>query len=319
MRNECNIIRDLLPLYAEDMVTADTAAFVEEHLKSCEACREEYRKARQPRPARESPAPAPLVKLSRMLRAKRLQTIALTVLFALALFTSAFAVLEAPIYLPYTENLITPEAMGDKGLLLTFDSAVSSFACTVYEDPEGGAFYYCDIQAWTTLLDKFSPQKRGKMSHTVTTAHAEPILAVYTPNDGTEDVCLARYDPAAPNRIEKKPAFESRITLPRLALGYYLALAAIALAAAVIAWLFVRKKPTARLWVERAGLYPVSYIISHGVVSGIGWASYSLPRDLSLIVFISILLYGGLLLAHNVWRLKRMIEPRDPQGQEPIP
>lgn len=39
MRNECNIIRDILPLYIEDMVSADTAAFVEEHLEKCAECR----------------------------------------------------------------------------------------------------------------------------------------------------------------------------------------------------------------------------------------------------------------------------------------
>ena len=34
MRNECNIIRDILPLYIEDMVSAETAELVEEHLKT---------------------------------------------------------------------------------------------------------------------------------------------------------------------------------------------------------------------------------------------------------------------------------------------
>ena len=41
MRNECNIVRDLLPLYVEDMVSMDTRAFVQEHLNGCEACRRE--------------------------------------------------------------------------------------------------------------------------------------------------------------------------------------------------------------------------------------------------------------------------------------
>ena len=39
MRNECNIIRDILPLYIEDMVSAETAELVEEHLKNCVSCR----------------------------------------------------------------------------------------------------------------------------------------------------------------------------------------------------------------------------------------------------------------------------------------
>lgn len=41
MRNECNIIRDILPLYIEDMVSDDTASFVEEHIKGCSKCRAE--------------------------------------------------------------------------------------------------------------------------------------------------------------------------------------------------------------------------------------------------------------------------------------
>ena len=41
MKNECNIIRDILPLYVEDMVSADTSAFVEEHLEKCAECRAE--------------------------------------------------------------------------------------------------------------------------------------------------------------------------------------------------------------------------------------------------------------------------------------
>lgn len=41
MKNECNIIRDILPLYIEDMVSADTSAFVKEHLERCAECRSE--------------------------------------------------------------------------------------------------------------------------------------------------------------------------------------------------------------------------------------------------------------------------------------
>lgn len=39
MRSSCNIIRDILPLYVENMVSADTVSFVEEHLATCEDCR----------------------------------------------------------------------------------------------------------------------------------------------------------------------------------------------------------------------------------------------------------------------------------------
>ena len=44
MRNECSIVRDILPLYIEDMVSDDTASFVEEHLKGCPECQKELAK-----------------------------------------------------------------------------------------------------------------------------------------------------------------------------------------------------------------------------------------------------------------------------------
>ena len=42
MKNECYIVRDILPLYVEDMVSEETAKFVKEHLAECKNCREDY-------------------------------------------------------------------------------------------------------------------------------------------------------------------------------------------------------------------------------------------------------------------------------------
>lgn len=307
MRNECSIIQDLLPLYAENMVRSDTAAFVEAHLKGCAACRKDYEKTREPQPAQELSDAAPLLKLSRKMKVKRLQAIALTALFVIALFVSAFAVLDAPIYFPYSEGIVTSEPFGDQGMLLTFDEDVTDFSYTVYADPDGGDFFYCDIAAWTSLWDKWFSQRKGTLSAMVPAQNAKPVIAVYIPNDGSENVCIAKYDPNAETQIEKNVDYESTTVLPRLSLGYYLILAAAALVVLGIAWLFTRKNAEVRVWIERIGLYPIAYIIGHCIVSGINWASYSLPRDFSLMIFISILLYGGLLLAHNIWRLKREI------------
>ena len=41
MKTNCDIIRDLLPLYAEHITSEATNALVEEHLAECEACRAE--------------------------------------------------------------------------------------------------------------------------------------------------------------------------------------------------------------------------------------------------------------------------------------
>lgn len=38
MKNECSYVRDILPLYLENMVSEDTCTFVKEHLEGCPAC-----------------------------------------------------------------------------------------------------------------------------------------------------------------------------------------------------------------------------------------------------------------------------------------
>ena len=37
----CNIIKDILPLYLDGVVSDDTRQMVEEHLRTCDQCREE--------------------------------------------------------------------------------------------------------------------------------------------------------------------------------------------------------------------------------------------------------------------------------------
>ena len=42
MKKECSIVRDVLPLYFENMVSEDTAVFVKEHLENCSDCAVEF-------------------------------------------------------------------------------------------------------------------------------------------------------------------------------------------------------------------------------------------------------------------------------------
>ncbi len=50
MRMECDIIRDLMPLYAEKMASAKSGEAVEEHLSECPECRKVYENMLAPAP-----------------------------------------------------------------------------------------------------------------------------------------------------------------------------------------------------------------------------------------------------------------------------
>ena len=58
MKNECGIVRDLLPLYLENMVSDETGTFVNEHLKDCPACTAEL-EALKAGPKMEKAGPEP--------------------------------------------------------------------------------------------------------------------------------------------------------------------------------------------------------------------------------------------------------------------
>ena len=82
MKLSCDVIRDLLPLYADRAASADTAALVEEHLASCPACREELRRLGAALPA-EPEGAEPLRRFKRRWR-RRQVLIAVTAVVATA-------------------------------------------------------------------------------------------------------------------------------------------------------------------------------------------------------------------------------------------
>lgn len=74
MKTSCDIIRDLLPLYAERITSEATNALVEEHLAECEACRAELEQMEQPVAVRaESQPDVPLQKIKTTLQKKSIR------------------------------------------------------------------------------------------------------------------------------------------------------------------------------------------------------------------------------------------------------
>ena len=87
MKLPCELIRDLLPLYAEHLTSPETSQLVEEHLHTCPACQQELRVFQLPVPVQAEPdAAAPLKQIRRTLQTKRLVSILLTVCAVVCLF-----------------------------------------------------------------------------------------------------------------------------------------------------------------------------------------------------------------------------------------
>ena len=84
MKLECDVIRDLLPLYAEKLASPASSALVEQHLAECPACRAELEQMEKPVPVQPEPQPdAPLRSIRKTLQKKSIRIVAAAVLAVL--------------------------------------------------------------------------------------------------------------------------------------------------------------------------------------------------------------------------------------------
>lgn len=330
MDKTCSIVQDLLPLYEEDMLREETKEFVDGHLAQCAACRAELDALK----ADVKPAPVsaqPLRDLKRQLRRKKLTAVLLAVTLALTLATAGFAYLTAPQYLPYdeTEWMITrsPRALADGSIMsdgLTDLSGIESISVnlltpvsgtkvTSTQDPDSGKTVYF-ITAWRTPLDTwcgtFDVSDTGdhaqreanalldalgetESARTLFTLDAANCTAIYySPNNGQDDVLLCGSRDGGV------------ISLPRLALGYYVLLSLALLITLGIAFFVCRRKKTGKA-LGYLALVPASYLAGHLLVKGFTTTSYQMQRDFSLIILAAALIYAAVMLAINLWRQKR--------------
>ena len=330
MDKTCSIVQDLLPLYEEDMLREETKEFVDGHLAQCAACRAELDALK----ADVKPAPVsaqPLRDLKRQLRRKKLTAVLLAVALALTLATAGFAYLTAPQYLPYdeTEWMITrsPRALADGSIMsdgLTDLSGIESISVnllkpvsgtkvTSTQDPDSGKTVYF-ITAWRTPLDTwcgtFDVSDTGdhaqreanalldalgetESARTLFTLDATNCTAIYySPNNGQDDVLLCGSRSGGV------------ISLPRLALGYYVLLSLTLFITLGIAFFICRRKKAGKA-LGYLALAPASYLAGHLLVKGFTTTSYQMQRDFSLIVFAAVLIYSAVLLALSLLRQKR--------------
>ena len=332
MNKDCSIVQDLLPLYAEDMLREETKEFVDGHLAQCAPCRAELAALK----ADVTPAPVnaqPLRSLKKQLRRKKFTAVLLAVALALTLATAGFAYLTAPQYLPYSETewtvaradgAMTAEGLADlsgvESISVNLLTPVSGTEVTSTQEPDSGKTVYF-ITAWRTPLDTWrgafdktgdapnahSANDRtqreadalqgalGKVesARTLFTLDTANCAAVYySPNNGQDDVLLCGSRDGG------------IISLPRLALGYYVLLSLALLIPLSIAFFLCRRKKIGKV-LGYLALLPACYLVGHLLVKGFATTSYQMQRDFSLIVFTAALLYAAALLAGTLLRQRR--------------
>ncbi len=183
MNNKCNLIRDILPLYVEDMVSTDTREFVSEHLEHCEACRAELEHMQKPADIIPYADIVPLKRIKKELFIKRLQTVFLTAILACAIVTVLFGILTSPKFFPYSDDLFHVNSGTDGSITIAFDNKVTGYSCMKEFNDETETEIY-QINAWTTTWDIYS-SNRGKQNMVIPSDRETNIQIFYAQNDGS--------------------------------------------------------------------------------------------------------------------------------------
>ena len=111
---DCGIVKDLLPLYAEDLASEESSAFVKEHLDTCESCRAVFDALKAPVEPAESVAPLRAVR--RAVKKRGWLIAGLIACLVAALLLSGFARLTKPIPVSsvreaFADDSIEPETI----------------------------------------------------------------------------------------------------------------------------------------------------------------------------------------------------------------
>ncbi len=114
----CEIVKDLLPLYADEMCSESSKEFVKDHLKECDDCRQELEDYRYnigiPEGDGEKEA---FTSFSKKLKRRNIIKIVVSVVISLAVIASVVYVIFVPEYVvPYSDELLSAKIPIDKGV-----------------------------------------------------------------------------------------------------------------------------------------------------------------------------------------------------------
>lgn len=297
MKLKCEVIQDLLPLYAEGMVSEESSFLIEEHLKTCENCRRELHELNEDFPIPIEQDDAPLVKVQTQLRKKKRIAMVLTALVTMVLAIVFVSYVTAPKYYLSEPKRVTITQNENGNIVARFGEGVTGYKVTQTDGEEGGLHIY-HILTYSTIWDEWMGNEIA--GPVVLNPSGEEVTAVYYfETDGTPNKYLYG---------EEVYQTSSVILLPRLFLNAYVGFALIGFGLSALIAFLGRRNHRIRTVATRISFLPLAYVIGHVLIQGTANASYSAVRDLSAILLVSIPLFllflylYQLYLQRSVWK-----------------
>ena len=288
----CDTIRDLLPLYAEDLTSADSRKLVEEHLAGCEACSRELAALREPPPPADV---LPLLSVKKLLRRQNLAwgLIAAGLVAALLLTVVAWGTRAQGVSLKKENFRVLTTEEGTFVRLIAPEELKLRLDVRRYTDEQGRAC--AELSTCTSpWLQLFGGDARDWDARTqIAEIPLDRVWYCDQKSGGTLTLLYGDRSPADPDGI---------LVLPRLVLNYYLLLAAALTALFGLLALVLRKKACAPA-LGYTSLGFGCYLGGHLLTLGFRGASYAPVQDLTFILLVGgalFLLCRGVLLLRSL-------------------
>lgn len=293
MNITCDVIKDILPLYAENIVSDDTRILVEEHINSCESCKQELNKLNTPKEFSFDMDALPLKKVHSTLLKRKYFTILFTVSITILVIIIAMGYITAPEYIPYSNNPLTITESINNSVIVQVEDPGARYDIEKYSADDNSGYIY-HISIWSSIWNRNMYQ--DPPADFVLNPKGEKVSSVYFSSyDGSEDVLIFGKDQNPNGGV---------IILPRLVLAYYLVSAVLcAVFLGFILWLF-RKQKIMKDTIFKFFALPISYILGHICMKGFPTSSYSAKRDFYAILLAMIPIYCIILIA-NKWLRNR--------------
>ncbi|NLY39134.1 MAG: zf-HC2 domain-containing protein [Firmicutes bacterium] len=294
MKLSCDVIKDILPLYVENMVSSDTRRIVEEHIAACESCKKQLAEMSTPQNLPADIDTAPLRRLKAILRKNKIKIFLLSVMLTLAAAVAVIAFLTTPQYIPYSENPVTIKENADGSVLAIFSDAVSGYSVHRYPADKSPGYVY-HITAWNSIWSRYIGKSTARSTVLNPGGGAVASVYYYTPyrsgerlSAGDGDILIYGQDQVPGGGVQ---------TLPRAFLAYYFFLAAGLAIFCIIAMYLLRRHEKARNVIFKIFLLPVAYLLGSLCIKDFYFPSYSATRDFYAILLVTIPLYIMLLSA----------------------
>lgn len=134
MNVSCNVIRDLLPLYAEKLTSPDSNRLVEEHLTDCPECSRQLSVMQKAAPMPVEVDTDPLEKIRQIMRKRWALTALTAVLLVVTIVCQGVLLLDATVYLTPEQAVESVEVKENGNIVLHMTGYVNGYGMDTLDE-----------------------------------------------------------------------------------------------------------------------------------------------------------------------------------------